>query len=112
MATVVVVTRNPALAMGLRHHGYDVYDVRPDKYGEWMADARVADAVMLELSDAVAAEAAVQRLRASGLGLPVLLVSNQSPGWETTAEHVGAATKVLPLPISLPALMAALDALL
>lgn len=112
MATVVVVTRNPALALGLRHHGYEVYDVRPDRYGDWMADARTADAAMLELSDPVAAEAAVQRLRSAGLALPVLLVSNNSPGWETVADHIGSATKVLPLPISLPALMAALDALI
>jgi hypothetical protein len=112
MPTVVVVTRNPALAMGLRHHGYDVTDVRPDRHGEWTREARAAHAVVLELTDAVAAEAAVQRLRAERLGLPVLLVSNDSPGWETTAAHIGPAARVLPLPISLPTLLAAVDALI
>ncbi|HEU0131916.1 MAG TPA: hypothetical protein VFQ85_13080 [Mycobacteriales bacterium] len=112
MAAVVVVSRNPALGMGLRHQGHEVTDVRPDRHGDWTRDARIADAVVLELSDAVAAESAVQRLRAEGTGVPVLLVSNSSPGWETTAEHVGPAARVLPLPISLPGLVEALGALL
>lgn len=111
-SAVVVVTRNATLSVGLIHHGYDVAEVRPDSHGEWVAESRTADAIVLELSDAVAAEAAVQRLRAEGLGIPVLLVSNRTPGWETTAEHVGAAARVLPLPISLPMLTAAIDDLI
>ncbi|HWL36269.1 MAG TPA: GAF domain-containing protein [Frankiaceae bacterium] len=110
--SVVVVTRNATLPVGLIHQGYDVADVRPDKYGEWMGNARWADALVLELSDAVAAEAAVQRLRSEGLGVPVLLVSNDTPGWDATAAHVGGAARVLPLPISLGLLTAALDELL
>ena len=112
MTAVVVVTRNPALAMGLQHHGYDVVDVRPDRYGDWVHDAHGADAVVLELGDAIAAESAVQRLRAERVPLPVLLVASSSPGWDITAEHLGPGTKVLPLPISLPALMASLEALI
>lgn len=109
---VVVVTRNATLSVALIHQGYDVTEVRPDRYGEWMTSARWADALVLELSDAVAAEAAVQRLRSEGIGLPVLLVSNDTPGWDTTAAHVGKAARVLPLPISVPLLTAALDELL
>lgn len=110
--SVVVVTRNATLGVALIHQGYDVTEVRPDRYGEWMTSARWADALVLELSDAVAAEAAVQRLRAEGLGLPVLLVSNPTQGWDTTAAHIGGAARVLPLPISVPLLTAALDELL
>jgi hypothetical protein len=109
---VVLVTRNATLSVGLIHHGYDVSEVRPDSYGEWVTSARWADAVVLELSDAVAAESGVQRLRAEGIGTPVLLVSNDTPGWETTAAHVGGGARVLPLPLSLPGLTAALDALI
>jgi hypothetical protein len=110
--SVVVVTRNATVGVSLIHQGYDVSDVPPDRYGEWMGSARWADALVLELSDAVAAEAAVQRLRAEGLGVPVLLVSNDTPGWDMTAAHVGGAARVLPLPISVMGLTAALDELL
>ena len=111
-ASIVVVTRNANLSLGLTHHGYDVAEVRPDRHGDWTHHARVADAVVLELSDAVAAESAVLRLRSEGLGLPVLVVSNATPGWDTTAAHVGPGALVLPLPISLPKLTSALDALI
>jgi hypothetical protein len=112
MRHVVVVTRNPALTVGLTHHGYDCADVKPDRHGEWVREARSADAVVLELSDALAAESAVQRLRGEGLGVPLLLVSNDKPGWDVMAAHIGAGTVVLPLPISLPALTASLEALI
>ncbi|HVF03615.1 MAG TPA: hypothetical protein VNA20_02125 [Frankiaceae bacterium] len=110
-AAVLVVTRNPALAMGLQRHGYDVADVRPDAYGDWTREAASVAVVVLELPDAVAAEAAVQRLRSGRNGVPVLLVSNTSPGWETVAGHADPGTRVLPLPISLPALLGAVGEL-
>jgi hypothetical protein len=112
MKNVLVVSRNATLGVGLVHQGYDVHDVRPDRHGDWTREARVVDVVVLELSDAVAAESAVLRLRAEGIGVPVLVVANPTPGWETTAEHVGLGTAVLPLPISLPNLITSIEALI
>lgn len=110
MAHVTVVTRNPAIAMGLTHHGYDVTDVRPDRHGDWARQAIGSNAVVLELSDAVAADAAIRRLRAEGLGVQVLVVANDTPGWDETIQHAGEGVRSLPLPITLPSLMAAVEA--
>lgn len=112
MASIVVVSRNTALSVAFTHAGYDVNEVRPDRHGDWMTEARLADALVLELSDAVAAESAVQRLRGEGVGVPVLIVSNARPGWETTAQHAGAGTAVMGLPISFPGLQGELERLL
>jgi hypothetical protein len=111
-SSVLVVSRNANLGVGLVHHGYDVADVRPDRHGDWTHQARAADVVVLELSDAVAAESAVLRLRSEGLGVPVLVVANPTPGWETTSDHVGGGASVLPLPISLPALITRIEELI
>lgn len=112
MANVLVVSRNATLGVGLIHLGYDVTDVRPDRHGDWTREAEGTHAVVLELSDAVAAESAVLRLRHEGLGVPVLVVSNSTPGWDTAAAHLGGGTSVLALPISLPKLQAELDNLI
>jgi hypothetical protein len=112
MSSVLVVSRNATLGVGLIHQGYDVTDVRPDRHGDWTREARVVDVVVLELSDAVAAESAVLRLRSEGVGVPMLVVSNATPGWDTTAEFVGPGVTVLPLPISLPTLLTAIETMI
>ncbi|HEX8004376.1 MAG TPA: GAF domain-containing protein [Mycobacteriales bacterium] len=109
MAHVTVVTRNPAIAVGLTHHGYDVTDVRPDRHGDWARQATGTQAVVLELSDAIAADAAVRRLRADGNGVQVLVIAQD--GWDEVLAHSGPGVRPLPLPVSLPSLMAALEEL-
>lgn len=108
---VTVVTRNPAIAVGLTHHGYDVNDVRPDRHGDWVRQAFGSNAVVLELSDPIAADAAVRRLRAEGNGVQVLVIRSDIGGWDEVLAHAGEGVRSLPLPISLPALMATLESL-
>jgi hypothetical protein len=112
VTTLLVVSRNASLAVALQHHDYDVLDVRPDRHGMWMSEVAHADGVVLELSDPVAAESAVLRLRSDGYRVPVLLVSTDRPGWDVVEPQLGAATKVLPLPLTLPSIVTQLEALL
>lgn len=109
---VTVVTRNPAIAVGLTHHGYDVTDVRPDRHGDWARQAYGSRAVVLELSDPIAADAAIRRLRADGNGVQVLVIRGDAAGgWDEVLAHAGAGVRSMPLPITLPSLMAALESL-
>jgi outer membrane biosynthesis protein TonB len=112
MSGILVVSRNAALAMGLARHDHDVTEVRPDRFGDWVASAESVEGVVLELADAVAAEAAVVRLRSEGYRAPVLVVSGGGPGWDQIADHLGPATGLLPLPLSLPKLLSTLEQLI
>ena len=38
MHRVLVVSRNPAMAMGLSSADYDVIDLRPSRFQDWVAD--------------------------------------------------------------------------
>ncbi len=112
MARVLVVSRNPAMAMGLSATDYEVVDLRPPEFGDWIAGTEHADALILDLENPRLAVAAVTNLRAHAKLAPVLLVSSDRPGWDEPEMRQLPAAAVLPLPISKPALLAALEDLL
>ena len=112
MARVLVVSRNAAMAMGLSATDHVVTDLRPHGFGEWIAGQADADALILDLESPALAAAAVTNLRAHAKHAPVLLVSSDRPGWDAAEMHDLPAALVLPLPISRPDLLSALDGLL
>jgi len=112
VARVVVVSRNAAMAMGLAATDHDVTDLRPPTFGEWIAGEEDADALILDLESPALAAAAVTNLRAHGKHAPVLLVSSDRPGWDSAEMNDLPAAVVLPLPISWPHLLTAMDDLL
>jgi hypothetical protein len=112
MARVLVVSRNPAMAMGLSATDYEVVDLRPPEFGDWITGGEDADALILDLENPKLAVAAVTNLRAHAKLAPVLLVSSDRPGWDDPEMRQLPATEVLPLPISRPALLSALQDLI
>lgn len=113
MATVLIVSRNPAMAMGLSSTDHDVVELRPQVFGSWIEnDEEHADALILDLESPQLAAAAVANLRAHSKLAPVLLVSSDRPGWDSDDMRHLPGAEVLPLPINLPALLAALERLL
>jgi hypothetical protein len=100
------------MAMGLSATNYEVVDLRPPAFGAWIDTADNADALILDLENPKLAVAAVTNLRAHGKLAPVLLVSSDRPGWDDPEMRQLPAAAVLPLPISRPALLSALEDLL
>lgn len=112
MARVVVVSRNAAMALGLSGTEHDVVDMRPNTFGEWIESDDHCDALVLDLESPVLAAAGVTKLRDVGKSAPVLLVSSDRPGWDSSELQGLDAAVVLPLPVTRPALVASLDAML
>lgn len=112
MSRVLVVSRNPAMAMGLSATDHEVCDLRPSALGDWISSTATADALVLDLESPSLATAAVARLREHGKLAPVLLVSSDRPGWDEPQMTGLEASAVLPLPITRPALLEALERLL
>ncbi|MGH8940460.1 MAG: hypothetical protein ACRDV2_14105, partial [Actinomycetes bacterium] len=81
MARVLVVSRNPAVAMGFSATDHDVVDLRPRAFGAWIDGDEDADALVLDLQSPQLSAAAVNNLRTHGKVVPVLLVSSDVPGW-------------------------------
>jgi hypothetical protein len=97
------------MAMGLSATDYEVVDLRPPAFGAWIDTTDNADALILDLENPKLAVAAVTNLRAHGKLAPVLLVSSDRPGWDDPEMRQLPAAAVLPLPISRPALLSALE---
>ena len=113
MARILVVSRNAAMAMGLSATDHEVVDLRPSAFESWMEQGdRDLDALVLDLIEPAVALDAVTRLRARALLAPALLVSSDVPGWDSPELRHLPAAQVLPLPISRPALLSALEDLL
>jgi hypothetical protein len=112
VARILVVSRNPAMAMGLSATDYEVVDLRPPSFADWITGDDDADALILDLDNPKLAVAAVTNLRAHAKLAPVLLVSSDRPGWDDPEMRQLPATEVLPLPISRPALLSALQDLI
>jgi len=112
MARVVVVSRNAAMALGLNGTEHDVVDMRPKTFGDWIESDDHCDALVLDLESPVLAAAGVAKLRDNGKSAPVLLVSSDRPGWDSPELRALDAAVVLPLPVTKPALVTALDGML
>ena len=112
MARILVVSRNPAMAMSLAATDHEVLEVRPADFGAWIIDEDVADALVLDLENPRLSVAAVTNLRAHAKLAPVLLVSNDHPGWDDPKMGRLPGAVVLPLPVSKAAMLSALEDLL
>ena len=112
MPQVLVVSRSPLMAMSLRGD-FDVTDLRPGGFRDWLvqADDGHTDALVLDLGDPRLARQTVLDLRARDCLAPVLLVSSEHEGWDEFDGDQLAATRVLPLPVTRPALITALTEL-
>lgn len=100
------------MAMGLSATDYEVVDLRPQGFGAWIDSDDDTDALILDLESPHLAAAAVANLRAHSKLAPVLLVSSDRPGWDASEMRALAAAQVLPLPVTRPVLLAALEDLL
>lgn len=110
---LLVVSRSPMMAMTLRAEGFDVSDLRPPRFTEWLqSDSDEVDALVLDLADPRVALQAVIELRARARMAPALLVSGEDDGWDELAVRELPAAQVLPLPVTRPALLSALSELL
>ena len=62
VARILVVSRNPAMAMSLAATDHEVLEVRPADFGAWIIDEDVADALVLDLENPRLSVAAVTNL--------------------------------------------------
>lgn len=109
---MLVVSRNPAVAMGFSATDHDVVDLRPRAFGAWIDGDEDADALVLDLQSPQLSAAAVNNLRTHGKVVPVLLVSSDVPGWSEPDMNDLPGAQVVPLPINRAVLIAALEQLL
>jgi hypothetical protein len=100
------------MAMSLSATDHEVIEVRPSEFGAWILDKDVADALVLDLENPRLSVAAVTNLRAHAKLAPVLLVSNDHPGWGDPKMGRLPGAVVLPLPVSKAAMLSALEDLL
>jgi hypothetical protein len=98
--------------MGLSNTDHDVVGARPEELHPVMATGPNADAYVIGIDDPIEALDLVTVIRASRPGAPVLLVAGRAPGWTAVTAHRLDATEVVPLPVTRPALLDALDRLL
>jgi hypothetical protein len=99
--------------MGLSNAAHDVVDTRPDEVLATLVDgSQAADAFVVGVDDPVEALDLVTEIRAVHDGAPVLLVAGRAPGWSALAGHHLDAVEVVPLPVTRPALLDALQRLL
>lgn len=112
MQQVLVVSRSPLMAMSLRGD-FDVTDLRPGDFRDWLvqADDGPTDALVLDLGDPRLARQTVLDLRARDCLAPVLLVSSEGEGWDDLDDDQLAATRLMPLPVTRPDLITALTEL-
>ncbi|HTY73161.1 MAG TPA: hypothetical protein VMI11_12165 [Actinomycetes bacterium] len=116
MAVVLVVTRSPNLALALGGSGsaHDVIEVRPPGLAAWLSGpARPTPAVVVIAQpwpeDALAT---LFRLRDAGVSAPALILSGDGDAWaalEDTAPGGDPASRLLPLPVTGPDLVAAVE---
>lgn len=112
MTRVLVVSRNPAMAMGLSATDHDIVELKPPAFGEWIAGPDHVDALVLDLESPALAAAAVVNLRAHGKPAPALLVSSDRPGWDAPELRDLLNARVLHPPITRATLLTGLDAML
>src|SRR5205814_99210 len=83
----------------------------PEQLDGWLHDADGADVLVVGVDDPGAALELASAADAQRPGLPVLLVAGPSPGWHSLAEVEDLGAVLLPLPVTRPSLVAALERL-
>ena len=87
MARIALISRNPAMSMGLSATDHTVDEIRPSDLDDWLlAEEDIGfDALVLDLGSPSTASRLVGDLRASGRWIPVLLVATNEPSWSDEA---------------------------
>ena len=111
MARILVVSRNPAMSMSLAGGEHEVDTCRPGLLDRWTQGADQCDAYILDLGEPEEAISAVAHLRATGRVGPVLLVAGSAGAWSDIDASPPPGSAVLPLPVTRPRLIAALEGL-
>ncbi len=112
-----MVGRNPTVAMALAGIGHDVSEIRPAGLTAHLqrTDVPSAEAVLIDRPDAEESLGLLAVVRESGLGAPVLLLAGSGPEWaalDPSSPAGSSAARLLPLPVTGPALAAAVDEVL
>ena len=112
MARLVVVTRNAALPFALNSAGHEVVTVDDDHDVRWGEYLDQSDVVVLDIDDPGICALLIDGVaRSASHPIRVLLLASNNPSWvPVLAQHTDGVT-VLPLPLTMPRLMAALEAL-
>lgn len=109
MRRLLVVSRNPAVSMGLVAGDHDVLEVRPNAFDTWVERCRdePLDAIVLDLESADSAWHAITELRARAQMAPVLVVPGDGIEWDDERLRELPAAAVLTRPVTAPDLQAA-----
>src|SRR3954470_13127501 len=107
---IVVAANNRSLSLGLAGLDYDVVDVDPGQLATWGDTAKEADVLVVGVDDPESARQLVSSVDALRPGMPSLVVCGDATGWPD-GDANGLNVEFLPLPITRPSLVAAIDRL-
>ncbi len=86
MISIAVVTKRAGFTLTMHSPGHHFTEVRPA--AGWLERPLTEDVLVLDLETADAASAAVSTLRSSGTGQPIIVVANETDGWDSLiADH-------------------------
>lgn len=106
MTSVAVVTKRAGLTLTMQAPGHRFSEVRP--VAEWLERSWSEDVLVLDLESADLALDAIETLRAAGVDAPLIMVANDTDGWdEVIALHPD--LFLVSLPLSPPALLATVE---
>jgi hypothetical protein len=106
---IVVAADNRSLSLGLAGLDYDVVDISPSQLTKWGA-TEAADVLVVGIDDAADAIDLVRQFDGVRPGMPSLVVCGDPRGWEAQPVD-GLNIEVLPLPVTRPSLVAAIQRL-
>lgn len=106
MTLIAVVTKRAGFSLTFHSPAHRFAEIRPAS--GWMQRSWPEDVLVLDLGTAEATEEAVSSLRGSGVQQPVIVVANDSDGWDALfAEHPD--LHLVSLPISPRSLLSTVD---
>jgi hypothetical protein len=111
---VVVVSRNPNLAWAIGPADHDLVEVRPQHFGDWLSEhgGEPLDLVVIDVGHSEQSLEILTRMRSMAQLAPALLVASDDGGWSEPQLTALPGAEILPLPISTPAIQAAIGRLL
>jgi hypothetical protein len=107
---IIVAADNRSLSLGLAGLDYDVVDVDPAELSSWQVAAQSAGVLVVGVDDSDAAMRLVRSVDELRPGLPSLVVCGDPEGW-SALQADGLNIEILPLPVTRPALVTAIEKL-
>jgi hypothetical protein len=108
---LVVVADNRSLSLGLTGLDYDVLDLRPDEFSQWLDSSSPPVALVVGVEQPADALDIVAVATTRHAQLPVLLVASSAGGWSSVAQADDPRISVLPLPLTRLSLVSAVQRL-